>query len=324
MYFRELRDSVREYGSKVSAAETAWEKTQNALSAARQQEQILLGRLEDARKTARQLEARAAELSGDGKTLQDREKEFRQVLLVWDAGKAVLGELEDKRNLFEGDPEAVLKNLERQLDAVQDLARKTRDEERKAAGNLETLGAQGPYSVLAQAEEEAAHLQVEIQSEERRMDAIRLLHDTLARCRTEAVASVARPVQEAATRLMQRIAGRRIGRIDIGESFEPSGVSPESAGSSVGLDNLSGGEQEQLYLATRLALAEVLAKDERQMVVLDDVLTATDAGRLARVMTLLEEAAQRLQILILTCHPERYRALAGAEFFDLESLVSGF
>jgi hypothetical protein len=29
---------------------------------------------------------------------------------------------------------------------------------------------------------------------------------------------------------------------------------------------------------------------------------------------------ERLQILILTCHPERYRAVIGAEFFDLESL----
>ena len=70
-------------------------------------------------------------------------------------------------------------------------------------------------------------------------------------------------------------------------------------------------------------LREVLAKNERQLVVLDDVLAATDAGRLARVMTVLEEAAQRLQILILTCHPERYRGLEGARFIDLEGVVRG-
>jgi uncharacterized protein YhaN len=99
-------------------------------------------------------------------------------------------------------------------------------------------------------------------------------------------------------------------------------VVPESIEQAVTLDNLSGGEQEQLYLATRLALAEVLGREERQLVVLDDVLTATDAGRLARVMNVLEEAAQRLQILILTCHPERYRGLKRAAFFDLESLIA--
>jgi uncharacterized protein YhaN len=85
----------------------------------------------------------------------------------------------------------------------------------------------------------------------------------------------------------------------------------------------SGGEREQIYLAARLALAEVLAKDERQLVVLDDVLTATDAGRLARVMAILEEAAQRLQILVLTCDPERYRGLEAANFIDLETILRG-
>ncbi len=33
-------------------------------------------------------------------------------------------------------------------------------------------------------------------------------------------------------------------------------------------------------------------------------------------------AAQRLQILILTCHPERYRGLKRATFFDLEALTT--
>ena len=68
----------------------------------------------------------------------------------------------------------------------------------------------------------------------------------------------------------------------------------------------------------RLALGRVLAKDERQLVVLDDVLNATDTGRLARVLTLLEESADHLQIVILTCHPERYRALEQAQFFELQ------
>jgi hypothetical protein len=39
-------------------------------------------------------------------------------------------------------------------------------------------------------------------------------------------------------------------------------------------------------------------------------------------MNVLEEAAQRLQILILTCHPERYRGLKRAAFLDLESLIA--
>jgi len=85
--------------------------------------------------------------------------------------------------------------------------------------------------------------------------------------------------------------------------------------------NASGGEQEQLHFATRLALAEVVAGAERNLIVLDDVLMATDAGRLARIMTVIEETAQRMQVLILTCHPERYSSLIGANIINLESLI---
>jgi uncharacterized protein YhaN len=157
--------------------------------------------------------------------------------------------------------------------------------------------------------------------EEMCTNAIRLLRDTVARCRAEAVAAVAGPVEAAATRMLQRIAGGRLGRLRLGEGFEPEHVAPELAGGPVPVDSASGGEREQIHLATRLALAEVLAKEERQLVVLDDVLTATDTPRLARIQEILEEAAQRLQILILTCHPERYGGLGGAQFFDLGAIL---
>ena len=100
------------------------------------------------------------------------------------------------------------------------------------------------------------------------------------------------------------------------------GVRPDLAAEPVDLVNLSGGEQEQLFLIIRLALGQVLAREERQLVVFDDVLNATDTGRLARVLALLEECADQLQIIILTCHPQRYRGLENASFFDLKQRIS--
>jgi hypothetical protein len=43
--------------------------------------------------------------------------------------------------------------------------------------------------------------------------------------------------------------------------------------------------------------------------------------RLAAARRVMEEAAQRLQVLVITCHPERYRGLDGAQFFDLEAIL---
>ncbi len=210
----------------------------------------------------------------------------------------------------------------RQFEAVNQEASRAREQEVREEARLEGLSAQGPYSVLAAAEERVAQLEQQVKREEVRVEAIRLLQDTVAACRAEAIAAVTKPVEIAATRTLQRIAGRRLGRVQVGDAFEPAAVIPEMVEQAVTLDNLSGGEQEQLYLATRLALAEILGKEERQLVVLDDVLTATDAGRLARVVNVLEDAAQHLQVLILTCHPERYRGLRQAVFFDLEAQVA--
>ena len=307
--------------ARIQSSEYAWEKAQNALAAVAGQKETLSRRLEDTKKQVTGLTAKLADLTTDGMPVQDREAELQRVSMAWDAAQGRLAEIQDQLARYDDDPSALVDRLDAQLQAADQESSRTREQEVREETRLEGLCAQGPYSALAAAEERAAQLEQEVQREELRVEAIKLLYDTVAACRTEAIAAVSMPVEAAATRTLQRIAGRRLGRVHIGDAFEPAAVAPEAAEQTVALDSLSGGEQEQLYLATRLALAEVLGRDERQLVVLDDVLTATDAGRLARVMNVLEDAAQRLQVLILTCHPERYRGLKNGRFFDLEDLV---
>lgn len=311
----------RSFITAVENAEADWESAQAALAAAREQKTRLGVKLEETEKQAKSLEARVADLTADGRADEERETELKKVALSWDAAKAVLDEIEGKLKAFGEDPRGAVTKLEKQLQSADEAATKALEDEKGEEGRLEHLSAQGPYSTLVQAEEEVATLKGEIAREELRTGAIRLLREMVAQCRAEAVAAVAGPVERVASRTLQRIAGGRLGGVQLGEAFEPAQVLPEVAGTSVPLDSVSGGEREQIYLATRLALAEVLAKDERQLVVLDDVLMATDAGRLARVMTILEEAAQRLQVLILTCHPERYRGLDLAQFVDFEATL---
>ena len=72
-----------------------------------------------------------------------------------------------------------------------------------------------------------------------------------------------------------------------------------------------------------MALADVAFPGERQLVVLDDVFTYTDTPRLARIATILDEAAEQFQIILLSCHPERYRGLQNAQFLDLGKIAAG-
>jgi uncharacterized protein YhaN len=106
------------------------------------------------------------------------------------------------------------------------------------------------------------------------------------------------------------------------DSLVPGHVTPRAVEQSVELSHISGGEREQLYFAVRLALASTLSTEERQLLVLDDVFVYTDHSRLARITSVLEEIAERFQILLLTCHPERFGGLRDAKLFDVQALHS--
>jgi len=311
----------RSFIEAVETAEAGWDAAQTAFTAATTQRSELAGQLKQVKAQVKSLETRLTKLCEDGKQDQEREGQLKKMALSWDAARVSLGEIEETLSAFADDPIAAVEKLDRQLEAADAAATRALEDEKTQEGKLEHLSALGPYSTLAQAEEEVAELERRVGEEELRVAAIHLVHEMVTQCRREALAAVAAPAEVAATRTLQRIAGGRLGRLRFSRSFQPDHVLPEVTDSPVSLDSVSGGEREQIYLATRLALAEVLAKDERQLVVLDDVLTFTDAGRLARVMTILEEAAQHMQLLILTCHPERYRGLEQAHFIDLEAIA---
>ena len=169
-------------------------------------------------------------------------------------------------------------------------------------GRLQTLANEAPYSALAEVEESIQELQAGAARESLKYDAIRLLHQRIQEHRKSINQEVLRPVMQRATGTLERIAGSRLGAVQFGADFLPTAVTPAAAAEEITIDELCGGEQEQVYFAVRLALADVLFKNERQLVVLDDALTFTDSGRLARVLGILEEAATRFQILVLTCH----------------------
>ena len=75
---------------------------------------------------------------------------------------------------------------------------------------------------------------------------------------------------------------------------------------------LSQGTAEQLYLAVRLAICDlVLSGGEGVPLVLDDALDAFDDRRAALALDYLRRAAAERQILLFTCHG-REGALAGS------------
>ena len=57
-------------------------------------------------------------------------------------------------------------------------------------------------------------------------------------------------------------------------------------------------------------------------VILDDALVNSDDERRERMKIILYQAAQRYQILVLTCHEKEYRN-TGGKFIRLEEVAGG-
>ena len=221
-----------------------------------------------------------------------------------------------------GDPRPILEQAQKQQETATQAFQKNDRALHEHRGTLKKLLDRAPYERSAHLEEEIGEIREEIGRDKLRADALRLIRETISKCEEEATAGVAGPISERASKLLHRIAGVRMGSISLSDELAPWAVEPAEAEGAIDLEDLSGGEREQVYVAVRLALAELLTKDagRRELVVLDDVLTFTDDERLKRVLTILEEMRTHAQFLILTCHPDRYKPLKGANFIDVQQL----
>lgn len=316
-----LKEAADEVASAIKHAVAS---TEEAHEAAESRAQGTEKRLTEAtaanknlRKNLQAASSRLADLTRDGISEAERAASRQSLVLEWEAAKLAADNAEAALKKYPDDPSKAVAKQERQMASLADTEAKSRDMETAANAELGLLIAEGAYSRLAEIEEKKSALEVRRKRELLRMASVQLLYDTVAACKNAAIAAVAAPVEAAATRLFARVAGPRLGAIQLSGSFAPVGIRPEVATETVEISNLSAGEQEQLFLIIRLALGQVLAKSERQLVVLDDVLNATDMGRFARMNEVLHESTDRLQIVIFTCHPENYRGIEGAVFHDL-------
>ncbi|MBQ9648218.1 MAG: hypothetical protein IJV43_07670, partial [Oscillospiraceae bacterium] len=84
---------------------------------------------------------------------------------------------------------------------------------------------------------------------------------------------------------------------------------------------LSRGASDQLYLAVRLAICDmVLPEEKRVPLVLDDALINFDDERCKAALELLVKAAETRQIILLTCQHREAAYLSGRENVNILSL----
>src|SRR5690625_1319803 len=218
-----------------------------------------------------------------------------------------------ERELAEARPDEVatlLANAEAVEERIARARREYEDEKQQIAGKLEATASRGLYDQADDAAAALEHTEGVLSRVERRADAARLLYDTLRRHRDTARRRYVAPFRAAIERLGSIVFGADLA-VEVSDDLRI--VSRTIAGRTVAFDALSGGAREQLAILGRLAAASLVEPVDGVPLVLDDALGHADPSRLERLAAVLNQAGREMQIIILTCHPERFRSVGSAE-----------
>jgi DNA repair exonuclease SbcCD ATPase subunit len=176
-------------------------------------------------------------------------------------------------------------------------------------GELRTLMLSGHYESKEEAASKVEQAGSDLERLERQAAAAKRLWEVLSVERRRIVEKLTAPVTLRVRPYLQELFPGCV--LDAGDGLDILGI--QSGQLTEPFGELSGGAQEQISLLTRIGLAEVLAADGTLPLVLDDALINTDPERIRRIQRLLFRAAEKLQIILFSCHDVLFDGL-GAEF----------
>ena len=159
---------------------------------------------------------------------------------------------------------------------------------------------------LAQKREQLSSLQAEY-------DAITLAMDALTQANTTLQNRFSPALGARAAEIFSAITAGRYDKVLLSRDFS---LSAEMAGDPVGrsIRLLSQGAADQLYLAVRLAICDmVLPAEKRVPLILDDALVSFDDDRLRAALDYLLAESEKRQILLFTCQKREMDYLQGRE-----------
>lgn len=145
-------------------------------------------------------------------------------------------------------------------------------------------------------------VETELAAQKAQYDALTLAIETLKEANNELQTRFSPLLSETTGRIIRRLTGGRYEKLTFDKALD---VNAKTADETVSRNilSLSAGTADQIYLALRLAVCElVLPRKNRCPLILDDTLANFDDERAALALDYLKELARERQILLFTCH----------------------
>lgn len=151
-------------------------------------------------------------------------------------------------------------------------------------------------------------------------NALAMAVDVLDEANREIQARFSPKLGRLAGEYLDKLTDGRYKRVILDKNLTPQA---EEAGATVSRDilYLSGGTVDQIYLALRLAICEMVLPEENLCpIILDDILVYFDDARLESALKLLTEISKKRQVILFTCHDRegKYFTDGGANVLSMK------
>ena len=187
--------------------------------------------------------------------------------------------------------------------------------DRQSSGIITASEGDGVDEALDTAQAEQSRLAAQVKNYEQEVAVLELLRDTLRSAEIEAKARYLAPVITRVEPYFKMLLPATDLMLD--EDLHITGV--RRNGLEEEFARLSEGTQEQIAVLARLGFAELLLDQGRPAtVILDDALVFSDDDRIERMFDIMTRAAERMQIIVLTCRKRLFTRL-GAPMLRIES-----
>jgi DNA repair exonuclease SbcCD ATPase subunit len=192
--------------------------------------------------------------------------------------------------------------IARQTQIVNQYEERRRDLEReRAVLNQQIETAEGGAELLAGYVERREQLISRIKNLEREVTMLELTADCINEARQNVLVSTLEVLNGKTSDILHRLTSGRYAKVRFDKSTMKFEIYSGDRGQWIDPESgLSSGTVEQIYLAARLALAELIAEDKNSVMIFDDPFAGYDLKRMENAMKVLKDLSENHQILLLT------------------------
>ena len=322
----EVEDFIENARQKSTLAEESWAAASDGLDAAKRQLDEAISARDQSDEALRQTHEEIRELEIRRHVLVEKfgEDQERSDLIAARAEKVQLVKqaVEETETQLAGlDPTGIRRDVDRCERSLARLAERQQEAETQLAiarNDLSREAGSDPQEQLHQALAHHDSAELQFQVLRNRWKAISLLKNLFVEKKNKVENQYILPLTTRVADYLSILYGP-----DTAVTVKYTGSQFEKLTISRGVDRqvlfqfsqLSGGTQQQVSAAFRLAMAEILAERFGGCLplVFDDSFTDSDAVRMRGLQRMLDLAASRgLQVIVLSCRPEQYSGLGAA------------